>query len=612
MILDRRQATRLLLAGGAASAAPFSVPQFAFAGGHTGRSHGASLLGSLRYAEGFEKFDYANADAPKGGTARNATIGGFDSFNPFIVKGDPATGAGLMYDALMTSSLDESSTMYGLLAEWIEYPDDYSSVSFKLREGARWHDGEPITPKDVIFSFNTLVEKGAPFFRFYYGNVEKAEDVGDNIVRFSFSETNNRELPHIMGQLTILPEHYWRDRDFTRSSLDVPLGSGPYKIGEFDAGRYIDYNRVEDYWGKDLPVNIGTNNFDTLRFEYFKDPNAAFEAFKAGQLDYREENSSINWETRYDFPAMDRGEVIKQAIETAGPKASQTFVFNLRRDKFKDVRVREALSLAFDFEWTNKAIFFGQYARPVSYFQGTEDLMSGGVPEGRELEILEEYRDALPAALFDQPFEVPVTNGSGRLDRGILRRMKALLKDAGWDAKGGKLTNADGQVFTVEFLYGSSQQERVIAPYMKNLQRLGIETTLRLNDPAQYVRRLEEHDFDMVIGQVANSSSPGNEQRDFWGSESAVKSGSRNRSGVQDPVVDALIEGLIFSKDRDDLAAHARALDRVLLWGHYGVLELYTPTERVAWWPGKVVKPDETPSHSIGWPTVWWSAETDT
>lgn len=611
MILDRRRATQLLLAGGAASVAPFGVPRFAFADGHMTRSHGESLVGSLAYPADFEKFDYANADAPKGGTARNAAIGTFDSFNPFIVKGDPATGAGLIYDALMTPSLDESSTAYGLLAEWIEFPDDYSSVAFKLREGARWHDGKPITPQDVIFSFETLTSKGAPFYRFYYGNVEKAEDAGDNIVRFTFNQKNNRELPHIMGQLTILPEHYWKDRDFTRSSLDVPLGSGPYKIGKFEAGRFVDYERVEDYWGADLPVNIGTNNFDTLKFEYFKDPNAAFEAFKAGQLDLRLENSSINWATRYDFPAMERGDVIKAEIETAGPKVSQTFAFNTRRKKFADVRVREALALAFDFEWTNKAIFFGQYGRPTSYFQGTEDLMSGGVPEGRELEILEAHRDALPADLFDKPFEMPVSNGSGRPDRSVLRRMKALLKDAGWEAKGGKLTNADGEVLSVEFLYGSSQQERVIAPYMKNLERLGIETTLRLTDPAQYVRRVEEYDFDMVIDRVRNSSSPGNEQRDFWGSKVADQPGGRNLSGVKDPVVDALIEGLIFAEDREDLAAHSRALDRVLLWGHYGVLELYTPTERVAWWPGKVVKPDETPSHSIGWPTVWWSAETD-
>jgi len=316
------------------------------------------------------------------------------------VKGVAAVGSStLIYDSLMTTALDSSSTEYGLLAEWIEHPKDFSSVTFQMRKEARWHDGTPITPADAIFAFNQIISKGRPFFRLYYGNVEKAEDLGDNILRFTFNEKNNRELPHIMGQLPILPKHYWKDRDFTKSSLEKPLGSGPYEIGAFEAGRHIEYERVADYWGKDLPVNIGANNFATMRFEYYKDPNAAFEAFKAGKLDLRQENSSINWATRYDFPALEKGDVIKQEITTAGPKASQAFIFNTRRDKFSDVRVREALALAFDFEWTNKAIFFGQYARPTSYFQGTEDLMATGIPEGAELEIL----DARIAACFAGP-----------------------------------------------------------------------------------------------------------------------------------------------------------------------------------------------------------------
>ena len=612
MILDRRQATRLLLAGGAAGAMPLGFPRFAFAEDDLHRSHGATLVGDLAYPADFEKFGYANADAPKGGTARIAALGTYDSFNPFIVKGSSATGLGSIYDTLMTPTLDASSTEYGLLAEWMEHPKDFSSVAFKIRDEARWHDGTPITPKDAVFAFNLLINKGQPFYRLYYGNVEKAEDAGDNVLRFTFNEKNNRELPHIMGQLVVLPEHYWKDRDFTKSTLEKPLGSGPYEIGEFEAGRHIVYDRVEDYWGKDLPVNVGGNNFGNLRYEYFKDPGAAFEAFKAGKLDLRLENSSKTWATGYDFPALEKGDVVKEEIDVDGPKRSQTFVFNTRREKFSDVRVREALALAFDFEWPNTAIFFSQYARPTSYFQGTEDLMSSGVPEGLELEILEQYRDSLPEKVFTEPFKMPVSDGSGRPDRRLLRRAKGLLKEAGWETKNGKLTNAEGKPFTVEFLYASSTQERVIAPFSKNLERLGIETTLRLIDSAQYVRRFQDHDFDMVVGGVSNSASPGNEQREFWGSEAADAQGSRNTPGVKDPVIDDLIEKLIFAKNREELAAHSRALDRVLLWGHYGILELYTPTERVAWWQNRVTKPDETPSHSIGWPTVWWSAETET
>lgn len=609
MILDRRQVTGLLLAGGAAHAATALRPGQAFAEDGVHRSHGATLVGDLQYPADFRHFDYANTDAPKGGTTRIAAIGTFDSFNPFIVKGNAATGIGRIYDTLMTSALDASSTEYGLLAEWIEHPKDFSSVTFKMRDEATWHDGKPITPKDAVFSFNLLVSKGVPFYRLYYANIEKAEDMGDNILRFTFDEKNNRELPHIMGQLLVLPEHYWKDRDFSESTLEKPLGSGPYKIGKFEAGRTLEYDRVDDYWGKDLPVNVGQHNFGKLRFEYYKDPNAAFEAFKAGQLDLREENSSINWATRYDFPAAKNGDVIKEEIVTDGPKRSQTFVFNTRREKFSDVRVREALALMFDFEWTNKAIFYGQYARPTSYFQGTSDLMSSDLPEGRELEILEEHRDALPERLFTEAFEMPVTDGSGRGDRRVLRKAKTLLKEAGWSVKNGKLVDGGGKPFEIEFLYASAQQERVIAPYLKSLDRLGIVTRLRLIDAAQYTQRFQEHDFDMVIGGVGNSASPGNEQREFWGSKAADAAGSRNSSGVKDPVVDALIEGLIFAEDRDDLAAYSRALDRVLLWGHYGILELYTPTERVAWWHKKVTKPDPTPSHSIGFPAVWWSAE---
>jgi len=620
MIIDRRQTTRMLLglAGGSALG-PALSPLAARAqdGAREGvtRAFGSSLVGTPRHDATMTHFDYANPDAPKGGRARLATIGAFDSFNPFIVKGNVGAGfnlfGGLIYDELMTNPLDEDSTSYGSLVEWIEWPKDYSSVVFKIRDEARWHDGEPITPEDVIFAYQQITTVGRPFYRAYYENVEKAEALPGNLLRFAFDQTDNRELPHIMAQVPVLPKHWWQDRAFDESSLEAPLGSGPYKVGRFEANTFCEFERVEDWWGRDLPVNRGAHNFDTLRFEYFKDPNAAFDAFKAGQVDFRAENSSLNWGTRYDFPALERGDVVKRAVELDGPKTTQSFAFNTRRPLFKDRRVREALGMAFDFEWLNKAIFFDSYARPSSYFQGTDDLMAEGLPEGRELELLEEHRDALPPELFTEPYTLPVTDGSGRPDRRALRKAKKLLADAGWTVKQGKLVNEAGEPFVFEFMIGSGAQERVVAPFVKNLERLGIDATIRLVDSSQYASRYRAFDFDMVVGQVANSASPGNEQRDFWGSAVAEQVGGRNTNGVSDPVVDALIESIVFSEDRADLAAASRALDRVLLWGHYNILQLYTPTARIAWWQGEVTPPDPLPSHAVGFPTVWWDPEAE-
>ena len=614
MIFTRRQTNRMLLglAGGAALTPALRMNAATAEEGVT-RAFASSLVGAPRYDADMAHFGYVNPDAPKGGRARLATVGTFDSFNPFIVKGNPGAGfnifGGLIYDELMTNPLDEDSVSYSSLAEWIEWPKDYSSVTFKIRDEARWHDGEPVTPEDVIFSFETVTKLGRPLYRLYYANVEKAEAMPGNLLRFTFDQSDNRELPHIMAQVPVLPKHWWAERKFDESSLEVPLGSGPYRVGRFEANTFCEFERVEDYWGEDLPVHVGTNNFDILRFEYFKDPDAAFEAFKAGSVDYRAENSSLYWGTRYDFPAIKRGDVVKRAVEVDGPKATQSFAFNTRRDLFKDRRVREAIGLAFDFEWLNKAIFFGSYGRPSSYFQGTDDLMAQGVPVGRELELLEAHRDALPAEVFEKPFELPVTDGSGRPDRRTLRRAKKLLADAGWTVEKGKLVNGEGEPFAFEFLIGSGAQERVVAPFVKNLERLGIDATIRLVDSSQYAARYRAFDFDMVIGNVRNSASPGNEQRDFWGSDAAGAQGGRNINGVEDPVVDALIEKIVFSEDREELAAATRALDRVLLWGHYNILQLYTPTDRIAWWKGEVTPPDPLPSHSVGFPTVWWDPE---
>jgi len=619
MTFDRRQTTRMLLglAGGGALNPAFTLST-AHAQDATGvtRAFGSSLVGEPRYGEDMAHFDYVNPDAPKGGRARLASVGTFDSFNPFIVKGSAGAGfnifGGLIYDPLMVSSFDEDSTSYGHLVEWMEWPKDYSFVVFKIRDEARWHDGEPVRPEDVIFSLEQVTTKGRPFYKAYYENVEKAEALPGNLLRFTFDQSDNRELPHIMAQVPVLPKHWWEGRAFDESSLDVPLGSGPYRVGRFEANKFCEFERVEDWWAKDLPVSIGQHNFDILRFEYFKDPNAAFDAFKAGQVDYRAENSSLNWGTRYDFPAIKKGDVVRRAVELEGPKVTQSFAFNTRRPLFADRRVREAIGMAFDFEWLNKAIFFDSYARPSSYFQGTEDLMANGIPEGRELELLEEHRDALPPELFTDPYTLPVSDGSGRPDRRMLRKAKALLADAGWTVKEGKLVDAEGTPFAFEFMIGSGAQERVVGPFVKNLERLGIDATIRLVDSSQYSSRFRAFDFDMVIGRVGNSASPGNEQRDFWSSEVAEAQGGRNINGVTDPVVDALIEKIVFSEDRDDLAAATRALDRVLLWGHYNILQLYTPTERIAWWKGEATPPDPLPSHQVGFPTVWWDPEAET
>lgn len=575
------------------------------------RSHGASLTGALKYSPDFPHFDYVNPDAPKGGTARLATQGGFDSFNPFIVKGDPPTGIGIVFNTLMTTSLDQGSTEYGLLAEWFEHPDDYSWASFRLRDEAKWHDGVPITVDDVIFSLNILLEKGHPQYKFYYENVVEAVDLGDRVVRFNFDVKNNRELPHIMGQLAILPKHWWEGRAFDESSLEPPLGSGPYRIGAFEAGRYIEYERVSDYWGADLPVNIGKYNFDTLRYEIFLDGEAAFEGFKSGEFDYRAENSASKWAQQYTFPAVNKGLVTQEEIVEEGPKRIQTFAFNLRRPQFQNRKVREAIKLAFDFERTNATVYFGQYARPRSYFQGTESLMATGAPTGAELAMLEELRGQVPDEVYGPHYEAPKTDGSGR-NRRQLRAAGKLLAEAGWSIRNGALVGPDDKAFTIEFLTASDAQSKVLNPFIKNLKTLGIDATMRVVDGPQYIRRVAqdpEFDWDMIIWGVANSESPGNEQREFWGSEAATRVGARNVGGVQDPAVDALIDKIIFAKDRDELEAASSALDRVLTWNHYMIMQLYTPYERIAYWD-RFGHPDPLPPRSIGFPTYWWWDET--
>jgi microcin C transport system substrate-binding protein len=568
------------------------------------KSHGLSLGDELKYKEGFQHFDYVNPDAPKGGTLRMYAVGGFDSFNPFIIKGEPADGLqGLVFDSLLTSSEDDPMSEYGLIAESVEVPEDLSYVIYNLRPEARFHDGTPITAEDVIFSFDVLREKGAPVYRLYYKNIAKAEALSPRRVKFTFEGPKNRELPQITGQLPILSKTYWQGRNFDTASMDVPLGNGPYKVAAYEPNRYVVYERVKDYWAKDLPMTRGLNNFDVIRYEYFRDQTVALEAFKNGQYDFRLENNSKVWATGYDFPAIANGQVIKEAVPSNRPTGMQSFAFNLRRtDKFGDSRVREAIGLAFDFEWTNKNLFYGQYARTESYFSNSE-LAATGLPTPAELKLLEPWRGKIPDEVFTKEFHAPKTDGSGT-PRENLRRAATLLRDAGWTVKDGALINAKGSKLEIEFLLAQPDFERVIAPFLQNLKRLGIEGRIRTVDPAQYINRVRDFDFDMVVQSWGQSDSPGNEQREFWSSDAADRPGSRNIVGIKSPAVDALVDAIIGAPDRASLIAATHALDRVLLWNHYVVPNWHVTNFRLAYW-NRFGIPKVRPTYGPGF-FSWW------
>ena len=545
--------------------------------------HALSLIGEPKYGPNFEHLDYVNPDAPKGGELKLFAIGGYDSLNPFIIKGVAASGIGLVYESLMTSPRDDISAEYGLIAESVEVPDDLSWVAFDLREEARWHDGTPVTADDVIFSFEVLKEKGTPFFRFYYANVGKAEKLGLRKVRFTFSGPRNRELPQIMGQLPVLSKAYFTTHEFEKTSLEPPMGSGPYRVKELDPGRSITYERVTDYWGRNLPINRGRHNFHTLRYDYYRDQTVALEAFKAHEYDYRDEGTSKVWATGYDFPALRSGMVVKSEISHQRPTGMQAFAFNLRRPKFQDRAMRRALGFAFDFEWANRNLFYGQYTRTKSYFSNSE-LASGGLPSPEELKLLEPFRQQLPPEVFTTAYQPPSTDGSGNI-RANLRQALKILREAGWTFKDKKLIDpSTGEPLEIEFLLVSPAFERVVAPLIRNLKRLGVAARIRTVDSAQYQNRVRDFDFDMIVASFGESESPGNEQRDFWGSAAADRPGSRNLIGIKDAVVDALIDRVIFAPDRKSLITATRALDRVLLWGHYVIPQWHIRYDRIAYW----------------------------
>ncbi|MET3593418.1 microcin C transport system substrate-binding protein [Mesorhizobium shonense] len=576
----------------------------------------SSLIGPSKYGENFQRYDYVNPDAPKGGMFNSVVVGTFDSFNPYIVQGSPAAGfaqfgGGLLYDTLMDQATDEGSVSHPLIAEAYKYPPDYSSATYRLDPRAKWHDGQPITVDDVIWSFQVL-KANSPMYSRYFENVTDAVAVSDHEVEFHFNQKGNRELPKILGDLVVLPKHWWegtdaggKKRDVTRPTLEPPLGSGAYKIASFKPGSEIVWQRVPDYWAAKLPVKIGRENFDTQRFTYILDDNAAWQAFTKGGLDdIKPENSSRRWATAYNFPAVSAGDVVKKEFKTTSPEPMQAFVLNQRRPLFQDRLVRAALTYPFDFETMNRTLFYNSNTRTHSYFEGTE-LASSGLPQGKELEILEKYRDKLPPELFTQEFKLPVYDAP-QAERKYLKQAVDLFAKAGWVIKGGKMVNAKtGAPFKFEIL-GSNDTDQVIAsPWIANLRKIGVDATLRIIDQTQYINRVNNFDYDVITSILQQSESPGNEQRDFWSSKAADTPGSRNYSGIKNPVVDALVDRIIFATDRDDLVAATHALDRVLLWNYYVVPQYYRAVVWLAYW-NKFGIPEKQPSYRGADIDSWW------
>ncbi|MFV3405836.1 MULTISPECIES: extracellular solute-binding protein [Pseudomonas] len=555
-----------------------------------------------KYPATFKHFDFVNPNAPKGGTFRQSSFGGFDSLNPFINKGVPADSLGLIYDTLMRQSLDEPFTEYGLVAGKIEKAPDNSWVRFYLRPEARFHDGHPMRADDVVFTFNTLIKDGAPLYRQYYADVAEVVAEDPLKVLFTFKHKNNRELPLILGQLPVLPKHWYAGRDFNRGNLEIPLGSGPYKVAEVKAGRSIRYERVKDYWGKDLPINRGFYNFDAMTFDVYRDNTVALEALKAGAFDYELEVSAKNWATAYDIPAVREGRLIKEEIPNGNPVGMQGFIYNLRKPMFQDVRVRKALSLLFDFEWTNKQLFNGAYIRTDSFFENSE-MAASGLPSPQELKILEPLRGKIPEQVFSQAFHNPVTDGSGMI-REQQREAYKLLQEAGWKIVDDKMVDSTGKPVSIEFLLAQTQFERVLLPFKRNLADLGINLDIRRVDVSQYITRLRSRDYDMIVSGFPQSNSPGNEQREFWSSTSADNPGSRNFIGLRDPAIDQLVEQLINADSRQSLVEHCRALDRVLLAGYYVIPNWHIKTNRVAYW-NHIGHPEKSPKYDVGIDT-WW------
>ena len=572
--------------------------------------HAVSLIGTPKMPADFKNFDWVNPDAPKGGALREFAEGTFDTLNPFSDKGMKAAGLDMMFDSLMASSPDEPSTSYGLIAECVSYPDDFSTATFKLRSEAKFQDGSPITPDDVVFSFDLLKKVNAAY-AFYYKNVVKAEKTGDHEVTFTFDAKNNRELPMIVGQMSVVSKAYWEGkgsdgepRDLGKTTVEPPLGNGAYKVKTVETSRKIVYERVADYWAKDLPVMKGQFNFDTLEFTYYRDRTPAFEDFKSGRLDMWTENQAGAWATKYDFDALKKGQVKKEALPIQRVAPMQAFVFNLRRKQFADARVRQAFGLLFNFEESNRKLFYDLYVRVGSFFENSE-LQSKGLPEGRELEILNEIKTDVPPDVFTTEWKNSINKEEGDFRKHQLEAMK-LFNAAGWTLGPDRvLKNAAGEPLVAEFLIDGDTFERIILPYVKDLEGLGIKASVRVVDSSQYKQREDKRDFDIIVDNFAQSLSPGNEQRQYWGSAAADKDASRNTAGIRNPAIEKLIDKIVFAKDRADLVAATKALDRVLLWNFYVVPHWHYPYERLATWD-MFGRPSKLPSQTSAPLQVWW------
>ena len=568
--------------------------------------HGLSIFGPLGYSADFKNFRYVNPDAPKGGRISMVGPAGritFDSFNNYILKGDAAQGLDALFDSLMVRAFDEPDAVYGLVAKTAEVADDGKSVTFILRPEAKFSDGSALTAEDVVFSFDALKNQGHPSFRIMLRDVEKAEALDQATVRYTFTGDLVRDLPINVATLPILSKKFYTAHKFAESSLVVPVGSGPYQISEFKAGTFVLYRRRQDYWGKDLAVNRGRFNFGEIKYEYFRDRTAELNSLKAGAYDFREEFTSVDWATAYDIAAVRDGRMIKESLPDATPSGAQGFFINTRREKFKDIRVRKALALAFDFEWTNKNLFYGLYQRTASFFENSP-MKATGKPDAKELALLEPFRDKLPADVFGEAVTPPVSDGSGT-DRKLLRQAARLLSEAGWEQKGNMRRNAKGQSLDVEILIFSPSFERIILPYLNNLRAIGINATLRRVDPAQYERRVKSFDFDLTTERYTMRLTPGVELKTFWGSASAKTDGSYNLAGIDDAIVDSLIDRIMAAATREELETAARAADRVLRAGCYWVPHWYKAAHHLAYW-NKFSRPDTKPKYERGVIDTWW------
>lgn len=592
----------------AAALLALSLPGAALSEDGTTRSHGISAFGDLKYPPDFKHFDYVNPDAPKGGVwsgRGTAASNTFDSLNPYILKGEPAQGIGVTFDSLLVSSADEPDSSYGLVASSIEYPEDRAWVVFEMRPEATFSDGSPVTAEDVVFTFETLRDKGSPSIRLRMRDVASAEALDDHTVRFDFADgVSKRDLPSFVGGLPILSKAWWATRNFEESTLEPILGSGQYIIDDVQPGRSITYKRREDYWANDLPVSVGTGNFDKLVYEYFKDYTAAFEAFKGGAFLFHEEFFSKIWATGYDFPAVNRGWVKREMVPDATPSGTQGFWINMRRAKFQDPRVREAIALGFDFEWSNSTLFYGLYKRTDSFFENSP-MEAEGKPDEAQLALLEKVEDQLPPGVMtDAAYSPPESNGSGS-DRRLLRRAMKLLDEAGWTVQDGVRKNAQGETLSIEFLDDSPTFQRIIGPYIENLKKMGVDASMRVVDPAQYQARQKTFDYDIVPGRFVMSLTPGPELYNLFGSESVDQQGSPNLSGVASPAVDALIGDVVGAKSREELNVAARALDRTLRAMHIWVPNWYKASHTIAYWD-VFGRPEIEPPYGLGVIGLWW------